>query len=180
MLGERIRTQCGFQFILVVTDRCMNLFKAIPLNGISATEVTKSFVDHSVFNFGPPSELVSDNGRQFTSRFFQDDCHILKIHYSFTTTYHSQNNAHAERLNRTSLAAIRSYTNYGPSDWYLYTTALNYTNNGQTQTSTTLALFEVFCSKAPGPITPDLPPLKYARNASFTEKGEDLTCQSHL
>ena len=124
ILGELIRTQRGNRYILDVTDRFTKLVEAIPLKGVFAAEVAKAFVEHWVFNFGPPSELISDNGRQFSSRFFQEVCGILTIHNVFITTYHPQTNAQAERVNRTIEAAIRSYTNDHPRDWDLYTPAL--------------------------------------------------------
>ena len=170
ILGELVRTQRGNRYILVVTDRFTKLVKAIPLKGVSAAEVAKAFVEHWVFNFGPPSELISDNGRQFTSRFFMDVCRILTIHNAFTTTYHPQTNAQAERFNRTILAAIRSYTNDHPRDWDLYTPALTYAYNCSPQTSTSLAPFELVLSKPPGPLAADIPTEEHNDTVSYRQK----------
>lgn len=70
ILCERIRTPLGYRDVLIITHRFTKHVKSIPVKSLSAAEVSKTFFDHWVFNFGPPTELISDNGRQFTSNFF--------------------------------------------------------------------------------------------------------------
>lgn len=64
-------------FILVITDGFTKLVKAVPMKGIPAREVSEIVEKHWGFNYGPPTELLSDNGSQFTSKFVQEICHIL-------------------------------------------------------------------------------------------------------
>ena len=62
ILGEFIKTPRRNEYLLVITDRFTKLTKTIPMKGISAAEVAKCFVNEWVFNYGPPKELISDNG----------------------------------------------------------------------------------------------------------------------
>ena len=149
VLGELIKTSRGHEYLLVITDRFTKLTKTVPLKGISAAEVAKAFVTHWVFNFGPPIDLLADNGKCFTAKFFQDVCQILNIHNSFTTTYHPQANGQVERFNRTIKTAIRAYLADHPPDWDLYTDALTYAYNCQPHTSTAIAPFELVLSRPP-------------------------------
>ena len=97
ILGEFITTRRRNKYLLVMTDRFTKLTKTAPMKGISAAEVARTFVDNWVFNYGPPTEVISDNGSCFASRFFLDVCRILSIKNHFTTTYHPQANGQVER-----------------------------------------------------------------------------------
>ena len=101
VLSKLLKTARGNQYLLVISDRFTKLTKTVPLKGVSAAEVAKAFVDHWVFNYGAPKELLADNGKCFTARFFQDVCRILNVHNLFTTTYYPQANGQVERYNRT-------------------------------------------------------------------------------
>ena len=149
ILGELIKTSQGNQYLLVISDRYTKLTKTVPLKSQSATEVAKAFVNEWVFNYGPPLDLLADNGKCFTSKFFQDVCRIINVHNSFTTTYHPQANGQVERFNRTIKSAIRSYLSDHPMDWDLYTGALTFAYNCQPHSSTALAPFELVLSRPP-------------------------------
>jgi transposase InsO family protein len=66
-----------------------------------------SFCDHWAYVYGPPVSLLTDNGPQFTAKFFQAVCSELGIRKIFTTAYHPQTNGQVERYNRTILASLR-------------------------------------------------------------------------
>ena len=99
-----------------MTDWFSRLVRTIPLKTVSAGEVVNVFVDKWVFTYGTPENLISDNGKKFTARFFLDFCRILNVHNSFTTTYHPQANGQVERFNRTIVSAIRAYVSDHPLD----------------------------------------------------------------
>ena len=96
ILGELIRTPRGNRFILVMTDRYSKLVPAIPLKRITAYEIAGAFVSYWIFTYGPPLDVLTDNGGQFTSKFFQDVCRIVGMKLRFTTTYHPQTNGQVE------------------------------------------------------------------------------------
>ena len=140
------------------------------MKGISAAEVARHFVRSWVFNYGPPEDLIADNGGCFTSKYFQDVCRIMNVHNSFTTTYHPQTNGQVERYNRTILAALRTYVADHPRDWDLYTDALKYAYNCLPHTSTSSPPFDLVLSKPPGPIAIEPVPSKVTRPKAFKEK----------
>lgn len=43
---------------------------------------------------------------------------------TFTSTYHPQTNGQAERFNRSSMAMMRCYVHYHPSNWDEYTAGI--------------------------------------------------------
>ena len=149
ILGELIRTKRGHRFLLVITDRFSKLVRTVPLKRITAADIAKAFVTHWVFIYGPPVKVLSDNGKQFTSKFFQNVCRIMGIHNTFTTTYHPQANGQVERFNRTIISALRHYTEEHPKDWDLFTDALTYAYNTQVHRTTSFAPFELVLSRTP-------------------------------
>ena len=152
IFGELLKTKRGFQYLLVISDRFTKLTKTIPLKGVSAGEVARAFTHEWVFNYGPPQDLLADNGKCFTSKFFQSVCSILNVDNQFTTTYHPQTNGQVERYNRTLKAAIKSYLDDHPTDWDLYTPTLTYAYNCQPHSTTSLAPFELVLSRPPPPL----------------------------
>ena len=143
IVGELLRSPRRNKYLLVIVDRFTKLVRTVPLKRITASEVARAFVNHWVFGYGPPAELIADNGKQFTSEFFLDVCRILNVHNAFTTTYHPQTNGQVERFNRTIMSAVRSYVNERPRDSDLYTSSITYAYNTKPQSSTSIAPFDL-------------------------------------
>ena len=99
------------------------------MKSISAFKVALEFCQHWVFSYGAPVSLLSDNGGQFVSKFFQAVCKALNIHNAFTTAYHPQTNGQVERFNRTLKSARRRYVAEDQKSWDVYTDALTYGSN---------------------------------------------------
>lgn len=86
------------------------LVRTIPVKTISSAEIAMYFVHELIFYYGPAVALITDKGRKFTAKFFQDVCKTLRvINNVYTTTYHSQTNGQVELFNRTIISAIRTY-----------------------------------------------------------------------
>ncbi|CDF36784.1 unnamed protein product [Chondrus crispus] len=149
ILGEQITRKRGNRYILVISDRYSKLVRTVPLKKISAAYIAQAFVHHLVFVYGPPVKLLSDNGTQFTARFFQNVCRILGICNVFTTTYHPQSNGQVERFNRTLTSALRKYVGEHPKDWDLFSDAVTFAYNTQVHRTTNIAPFELVLARAP-------------------------------
>ena len=96
ILGPLTKTKKGYRFLLVVTDRFTKLTQVIPLRRIDAYTVTVAFVEHWIFKYGPSKTLISDNGKQFATKFFQAVCSLLGLSNIFTSTVHPQTNGQVE------------------------------------------------------------------------------------
>ncbi|CDF32470.1 unnamed protein product [Chondrus crispus] len=160
ILGELIITKRGNRYILVISDRYSKLVRTVPLKKISAAHIAQVFVHHWVFVYGPPVKLLSDNGTQFTARFFQNVCRILGIRNVFTTTYHPQANGQVERFNRTLTSALRKYVGEHPKDWDLFSDAVTFAYNTQVHRTTNIAPFELVLARAPRSIALQAHPMK--------------------
>jgi len=74
LLGPLPRTEAGNEQLLVIVDRFSKMKRAIPLQQIDAESIEAAFSDHWVAAYGPPATVLSDNGPQFRSTFFQGVC----------------------------------------------------------------------------------------------------------
>ena len=74
ILRELITIKRGHPYILLIRDRYSKLVRTVPLKRITAAHIAQAFVHNWVFVYGPPVRLLSDNGTQFTTRFFQNIC----------------------------------------------------------------------------------------------------------
>jgi hypothetical protein len=108
ILGPLPRTKHGNRFLLVISDRFSKVTKTVPLRTVTALSVARAFCDHWVYSYGPPLSLLTDNGPQFTAKFFLAVCAELGVKKIFTTAYHPQTNGQVERYNRTILASLRA------------------------------------------------------------------------
>ena len=149
ILGPLKETKSWSKFLLVMTDRYSKLTRVKPLSKITAHDVAKAFCETWVFPYGPPVYCLSDNGKQFTSRYFQSICQIQGDHNLFTSAYHPQINGQAKRCNRTITAALRSYIAEQLSDWDQFTDALTYAYNTQVHRATGLSPFDLVLARPP-------------------------------
>lgn len=152
ILGRIFSTRRGNKFLLVINNRFSKLVRTVPLKRITAFTVAKAFVTHWTFVYGSPVELLSDKGKQFASRFFQDVCCIFDEKTLFTMMYHPQCNGQVERFDRTLLSSLRCYVADHPKIWDLYMDAFTFAYNTQVYQTTGVSPFELVLSRTPPPV----------------------------
>jgi Integrase core domain len=151
------KTAHGNRFMLVISDRFSKLTRTITMRTTTALAVAKAFCTHWVFYYGPPRYLISDNGLQFTFKFFLEVCRELGIAKVFTTAYHPQTNGQVGRFNRTILNALRTFVAKSQADWDDYTSAITYGYNSRIHASLGFAPFELVLSRLPPPLALEQP-----------------------
>lgn len=62
------------------------------MKSITVVDVAKYFVNSCMFRYGPPVNLIAENGGSVTSKFLIDVCWIMQIQNNFEIIYHSQAN----------------------------------------------------------------------------------------
>jgi transposase InsO family protein len=103
--------------------------------------VSKAFCTHWGSSYVPPTFLRSDNGTQFTAKFFIEVCRELGIAKVFTTYYSLQTICQVERFNRTILNSLRTYVANSQTDWDDYTAAITFGYNYRVHASLGYAPF---------------------------------------
>ncbi|KAI4905114.1 hypothetical protein NFI96_020918 [Prochilodus magdalenae] len=91
----------GNTAILVLVDRFSKACKLVALPGLpSAKRTAELLMQHVVRVHGMPSDLVSDRGPQFTSRYWKAFCELMGASVSLSSGFHPQSNGQTERVNQ--------------------------------------------------------------------------------
>lgn len=118
-LGKYPRSKKGNAYIFIVVDHFTKFTFLHAMKEATSQNVVR-FLEGQVFHtFGIPEVIHSDNGKQFTSKVFEQMITNYKIQHLTTAFYSPQSNA-SERVNQSVLAAIRTYVESDHRDWDLY------------------------------------------------------------
>lgn len=117
ILGPLPETSSGNLYLLIICDLFTKFTRAIPLMNITAVDVTSALSEHWIAAYGPPDSVLTDNGPQFASLFFQGVCGLMGFKNLYTTIYHPQTNGQVERFNRTLVDMLRHYVEEHQDDW---------------------------------------------------------------
>ncbi|CAH8430967.1 unnamed protein product [Schistosoma haematobium] len=96
----------GYSYLLTCVDRFTRWPEAVPIKDNTAETVAHAFVERWVANFGCPSTITTDRGRQFESELFRLLTTLLGITRFRTTAYHPQANGLVERFHRQLKASL--------------------------------------------------------------------------
>jgi hypothetical protein len=117
LLGPLPRTESGNKYIIVIADYFTKWTEAFALPNMEAGTVAAKVVEEFICRFGVPTEIHTDQGRQFESKLFAEMCSMLSIKKTRTTPYHPQSDGLVERFNRTLGAMLSQYVNDHHTDW---------------------------------------------------------------
>ena len=97
-----------FTTILTIVDRFSKAVHFVPLIKLpSASETAHLLVQHVIRLHGIPTDIVSDRGPQFISRFWKAFCTLLGTTVSLTSGFHPQSNGQTERANQCLETVLR-------------------------------------------------------------------------
>jgi len=148
----------GFNCILVVIDRLTKMIHLIPFRNIpSASETADSFLENIFKLHGLPTEIISDRGSQFTSKFWKALCHSLNVQLKLSSPYHHQSNGQTERVNSVVEQYLRCFSNYKGTNWKKFLNFAEFSYNNAVQESTGFSPFFLNYGYHPrhSPIVPD-------------------------
>lgn len=104
----------GFRYCLTTIDRFTRWPEVIPLADITAETVAKALISGWIARFGCPTDVVTDQGRQFESALFKCLATFVGFKHRRTTAYHPACNGLIERFHRQLKAAIVAHAD---SNW---------------------------------------------------------------
>jgi hypothetical protein len=113
-------TDDGNRYVLVIVDYLTKWAEAYAMPDQTTLEIAKHLVDDFICRFGIPTQLHSDQGRQFESAIFQEMCKLLGIRKTRTTPLHPQSDGQTERMNRTLLDVLAKLAREHRTNWDKY------------------------------------------------------------
>lgn len=115
----------------------------------STKDIIESLERSVIWRFGPPSEIQTDAGRQFTSYDFEKFVETLGIKHSKGAPFHKESNGQVERFHRTIETALSNYVNKWQGDWDAYLPAITFTINCLPNETTGIAPFVAMHGREP-------------------------------
>jgi len=101
-------TNKNIKYLLTMIDRNTNWFEAIPIKDITADTVVEKLEQDWISRYGPPKNIISDQGKQFEAEIFKALCKKHNINKIRTTPYNPQSNGKIERFHRTLKETLRT------------------------------------------------------------------------
>jgi hypothetical protein len=109
ILGPFPRAVGGYRYLYVTIEKFTKWPDATPVVNITKTSAT-TFLKSIVCRFGVPNRIITDNGTQFMSQYFQEYCEDIGIQLCFTSVAHPRSNGQVERANAEILRGLRIRT----------------------------------------------------------------------
>lgn len=123
LIGPYPRSKAGNTTIFIVLDQLSKFVFLKPLRKATTAAIIK-YLESDIFHlFGAPESIISDNGVQFTSREFKALMGRYGVKQVLTATHSPQANA-SERVNRSVIAAIRSYIQSDQTSWDVHLSSI--------------------------------------------------------
>nr|VZI35628.1 unnamed protein product [Spirometra erinaceieuropaei] len=108
------------QMFLIVVDAWSKWLEVFDVSAATA-DITARKTEELIARYGIPTEIVTDNGTQFTSSIFQQLCQKWGIRHVTSPPFHPQSNGQAERFVDTFKRAMKKMWNTGVKLEYLNT-----------------------------------------------------------
>ena len=116
IVGPLPRTRSGHEYLLTIIDRASRYPEAIPLRGIKSPVIVKHLIDF-FSRFGLPATIQSDQGANFTSKYFKSRMSQLGIKQLISTAYHPESQGVVERMHQTLKTMMKKYCLEKDKSW---------------------------------------------------------------
>ena len=130
----------GKQYILVVQDYFSKWPFAFAMTDQKADRIVQLMKDNVFALVGPLTKLYSDQGRNFESHILSDLCATFGVPKSHTNPYQPKGDGFVERMNRSLLNLLRTYTD-SRHNWEKHLQLLRTTRHSVTSLSPYEVLF---------------------------------------
>ncbi|MFM7683964.1 MAG: RNase H-like domain-containing protein [Bacteroidota bacterium] len=111
------KTTEGFCGILVIIEYLTKYPYAVPIKSKESKEIARNLFQY-ISMFGPPKEILSDQGKEFVNSIVAELTKISGIQHSITSAYNPRCNGQTERFNATLMECLRKHTDSDKENWH--------------------------------------------------------------
>jgi len=132
----------GHDTILVIGCQLMKMALFIPMfRDIDVEDLAMIFLVNVFSKHGMPSNIVSDRGKHFISRFWRLLCQLLDIKANLSTAYHPETDGQTEWVNQILKQYLWIYINYQQDDWVYQLPLAEFAYNNTMHSATSVTPF---------------------------------------
>jgi len=117
VLGPLPKTDSGNKFVLVIVDCFTKWVEAFPVKNTRAKTIAEVFVREIISRHGVPSEIHTDQGRNFESKLFLELAELLGMKKTRTTALHPQSDGQVERQHQTIINYLVKFIDENQKNW---------------------------------------------------------------
>jgi Integrase zinc binding domain len=110
------QTTDGYKGICVITEYLSKYPYAVPIRSKTAVEIAKCLFTY-ISMFGPPKELLSDQGKEFLNSVVEHLSKISGVVRRVTSPYSPRTNGMTEKFNHTLITALKKHVEEDPQAW---------------------------------------------------------------
>jgi transposase InsO family protein len=137
------RTQKGYDVIWVIVDRLTKVAHFIPVKTTyKGSQLAELYMAQIMCLHGVPKKIVSDQGSQFTSRFWRSFDENMNTKLNFSTAYHPQANGQTKRTNQVLEDMLRACVLQHGGSWDKSLPYAEFSYNNSYQASLKMLPFE--------------------------------------
>jgi hypothetical protein len=146
--GPLPATARGYRYLVLVVELWTKFPVAYPTKSLTSEEIYRGFLEHYVYIFGCPEELLSDRGANMISELATKMCAEWNINKISTTAEHPQSDP-AERHIRTLKTILKKLTIESPGSWDLHVPKALFAMRTQRSNATGFPPFQLMFGRKP-------------------------------
>ena len=138
-----------YRHVLVVQDLYSTFLLLIPLRTQTAEEISHALIERVVAVFGPPGELISDQGPAFTSNLVARVLEKLQTQQTLLFSHTARANGQNERSHAWIMASLRIMTQAYAENWSRTLPYIQLVYNTTPRAGSSLSAYDVVFARQP-------------------------------
>ena len=123
------KAESGNRYVIVASDYLTRYVEIKAVTNGSAEETADFVVNNLIANFGCPSKILTDRGKNFNSRLMKAIYEMMTINKVWTTAYKPSTDGLVEQFNHTMAEMLSHYVSIGMHDWDKWIQLLKFAYN---------------------------------------------------
>jgi hypothetical protein len=148
------------KFLLVMTDSFSKYAEVVPIPNKEAETVANAIFTHWICRFGCPTQIHSDNGKEFINKLTKELWGLLDIKQTHTSPSHPQCNAQVEVFNKHVAKYLQKFVSTSTLDWEILIAPMVFSYNTQYHRAIKCSPYQVMYGmepRLPSFPAPDMP-----------------------
>jgi hypothetical protein len=117
MIDLPARNKEAPRYLMVITDRLSKYVQLEAMHSMGAEECALRFRDVWWRFHGFPTQIITDRGSDWLSRFWTALCKAVGVEQLLSTSHHPQTDGGTERVNQEVQAILRIFVSFAQYDW---------------------------------------------------------------